>query len=200
VMANKNAQKLENKFQDFSTDLRTGTDIETVIDLIKVEIDNIPLVAKEYFEENPESFASRAALYSVARSCAGTALSIDVSDKKLSLEYIAPKSPTTVWQDSVMAGAAKDDDYVSIVSSIGNLTLLEKTMQKKDRNKSFIDKSNVFQASSFEVSSDIANFTDWSHELIKNREDWLCQAFDLLFSSEKFEGSIEPFSEWYMGQ
>jgi hypothetical protein len=198
VMANKNAQKLENKFQEFSTELRTGTDIETVIDNIKEEIDKIPFVAKEYFEENPESFASRAALYSVARRCAGTALSIEVGDKKLSLEYIAPKSPTTVWQDSVMSGAGKDEDYVSIVSSIGNLTLLEKTMQKKDRNKSFTDKSNVFKASSFEVSSDIANFSDWSHELIKQREEWICMAFDLLFGPEKFEGSIEPFSEWYM--
>jgi hypothetical protein len=207
VMASKNAQKLEDFFQQQSTILRRSSDsqeqliydVQEVIRNFRDAIDDTIVNAKAYFSSDADlSFISRALLYYVNRSCAHGSNPIPLDSKKLNIEHIAPQSETDVWLEMVFKGdQSQYDEYESVISSIGNLTLLDHGLNKQIQCKPFMDKKLHYKSSTMDVARDLQEFEVWDRETIELRTLWLAEMFNILWSSERSKSKVTRFSDWY---
>lgn len=197
VMSGGNAQKLEDFFQARSTDLREGLAASTVRDSIK-EAARIQLDAAEYLaEEGDSSFVSRALLFSVNQKLAPDA-NLQRLDKNLHLEHVAPKTETDDWKRSVFYGITEAyADYDSIVSEIGNLTLLDSKINIKAQQKLFDEKKKKYNDSVIKLTRDLTAINSWGKEEIKARTRWLADCFEILWSVDYSDQPIVSFSSWY---
>jgi hypothetical protein len=198
VFAKENAQKLENLFQGYSTDLRNGLAASTVIMAMNNKANDIKVNLDDFFDGNADSYGCRALLYAVNMNLMGGQFTQDVMDTKVSLQLVAPLSPTKSWQTQVLYKADPDEDYTEAVTQIGNATLLESTSVKGDWNKSFSDKRNVAASSNIAITTDLANIDEWTLANIKTRTEWLFDSFEKLFGVEKFDGQLESFYDYYL--
>jgi hypothetical protein len=162
-------------------------------------IDNTVVNPKAYFSTDADtSFISRALLYYVNRSCAHGSNPIPLDSKKLNIEHIAPQSETDAWLDMVFDGdQSQYDDYESVISSIGNLTLLDHGLNKQSQCKPFPDKKTHYKSSTMDVARDLLEFEVWNKETIDLRTLWLSEMFTVLWSSERSKSKVVRFSEWY---
>jgi uncharacterized protein with ParB-like and HNH nuclease domain len=200
IMASKNAQQLENTFQNLSTQIRTECTIDDVISSARTLINGISVDVESYFSESEDGPEARALLYAIARNQSDNQLNLDLKDPSIELDYIAPVSQSSSWTSAIISGESGDIDYVKTVSVIGNVTLvdLDKKMFKKYQNKPFIEKATLLRTSKLSITSDLAEFDSWNAQLITYRTEWLCEAFEKLFGVEKFDGQIESFYDYYL--
>lgn len=81
----------------------------------------------------------------------------------VNLEHILPKHPGLGW--SVDPKEADD-----LVNRYGNYVLLRKTANKMIGNDSFADKRQVFRASTYSLTSDVAKSATWNADTIAARQ------------------------------
>lgn len=199
VMAGKNAQKLEDTFQDLSKEVRQNEPVQSIKVKLEAEINDIELDVKKYFTNDADSaFASRALLHAVNRATTRGANSIQLDNKKLHLEHIAPQSETDDWVSSVFNGDSKQfSDYESIIGSIGNLTLLDNGLNLQAQRKPFEEKKKEYRKSTMDVARDLMEFTTWNKETINLRTEWLVEMFEIIWSAKQSKSQPQAFSNWF---
>jgi hypothetical protein len=210
IMAGKNAQKLEDFFQSQCWILKSSSesnesliyDAQEVINNLREAISNITVNPLLYFSNDADSsFISRALLYYVNRSCTHGANTMALDSKKLNIEHIAPQSDTDNWLDMVFDGdQSQYDDYETVISSIGNLTLLDHGLNKQIQCKPFADKKSHYKKSTMDIARDLQEFERWDKPTIQLRTRWLTEMFEILWSAERTKLKVIRFSEWYQSK
>ena len=97
-------------------------------------------------------------------------------DAKSTIEHILPENPPSTWESSFSVD--EQDDYIYL---IGNYTLLEETLNKKANGKIFSEKLPLYKKSTYKMSKDELNYTDWSPLILRQHQDkmarWACSAW-----------------------
>ncbi len=99
----------------------------------------------------------------------------------LNLEHILPRNPSNLWLTNF-----KDSDINQYTHRLGNLTLLDASVNRRIGNTSFRDKSTkVFSKSKLKITKEILSYTDWGPEQIEDRQNKMattaCQIWRLDF-------------------
>lgn len=89
----------------------------------------------------------------------------DVMSEKYSIEHVLPQNPEIGWE------SFNDAEVEAMVYRLGNMALLEKTINREIENKSFSEKKLKLVNSVFSLTSTVANDnTEWSSERISARQ------------------------------
>lgn len=108
--------------------------------------------------------------------------------KEVEVEHILPQNP----KPEVRAAFDKPDKYIEYMGRLGNLTLLEKTINGSVSNAGFAEKSPGYKQSTFLLTKslaekphvgvntqlnravvDLIQFTEWNSQTIEQRQDML---------------------------
>ena len=94
------------------------------------------------------------------------------------IEHIAPRSAFTAnkytnWTTYLDVGK---DEFEELKHMIGNLTLMESSLNIAAGNDPFSDKKEKYKQSNFEMVQSISQHTDWSKEKIQERTEKMAQA------------------------
>ncbi|WP_013321726.1 DUF262 domain-containing protein [Gloeothece verrucosa] len=124
-------------------------------------------------------------------------------DKSIHIEHILPKSPTT----EVRKNFDQSDDYNSYVKKIGNLTLLEKTINSSIADKVYEDKKTGYRESQLLITRSIVEkpnvgvntqlnriisdlelqvFNDWTSISINKRQEILLKLAKKVWGFDHF--------------
>jgi hypothetical protein len=95
---------------------------------------------------------------------------MDITDTTLTLEHILPSNPKDEWLQHFDAS-----DVDSYADMIGNMTLLQESLNKELRNAAFPIKKEVFAKSSLEITRWCGKYTNWTKESIEARQKWLAE-------------------------
>lgn len=91
---------------------------------------------------------------------------VGVKEEAISLEHILPKNPGSDWVNAVPAG----DDPDQWVEMIGNLTLLDKPVNRELGNKDFnTKKEKAYAISKLAVNASVASKDKWASKEIEER-------------------------------
>ncbi|MEP7129100.1 MAG: HNH endonuclease family protein, partial [Chitinophagales bacterium] len=105
-------------------------------------------------------------------------------DASSTIEHILPENPSAVWE--TFFPADQQEDYIYL---IGNYTLLEEVINKKANGKLFNEKLPLFKSSSYKMSRDELNYTEWTPTIIRQHQDkmsrWACSAWKSHYSQNK---------------
>lgn len=205
--ADKGRQELEDKFfelamlssgngKDFKATSLLATP-EELIEAIRKLAESVEVDFEAVFSRNIDSsFIVRAALHYSQKLAASSAILPQL--KETHLEHIAPQSSTVEWLEEVYhKQTEKYENYESLVTAGGNLTLLDPGLNTKIGNKPFSIKRAEYQKSSMYLTRDLDGFDIWDEQLIQDRTEWLASNFSRLCSVDKFTGQIETFSNWH---
>jgi hypothetical protein len=91
---------------------------------------------------------------------------VSIDEDKISLEHVLPKNPGQAWKGALPRDAEPSD----WIEAIGNLTLLEKAVNRGLANKDFATKKTKgYSRSKLPINSDIATMSRWTHAEISDR-------------------------------
>ncbi|MFN0188821.1 MAG: DUF262 domain-containing protein [Bacteroidia bacterium] len=97
-------------------------------------------------------------------------------DATSTIEHILPENPSSEWETSFPVD--EQEDYIYL---IGNYTLLEDTLNKKASDKTFKEKLLLYKSSSYKMSKDELNYTEWTPIILRKHQDkmgkWACSAW-----------------------
>ncbi len=198
VVSGGNAQKLEDYFQKWGNSLKESGDFKKLIEAMQDESDSISeTVIESYFKDDAdEGYIGRAVLHALNRQ-----LSIKTNvaplDSKIHLEHIAPQTETKGWKTALFSG---NEDlyphYSDVVSSIGNLTLLDFKINMSIKQADFSTKNQKYKDSSLRVTRDLLNLASWSETEVDLRTDYVIQAFKDIFCATGYDGDYVSFENW----
>jgi len=83
-----------------------------------------------------------------------------IFDTNVTIEHIFP--------ENYMNTEKKIDE--SIIYRLGNLTLLEASLNRECSNKSFIEKKELYKDSQYEITKEISQNTEWDESEIRSRQ------------------------------
>ena len=97
---------------------------------------------------------------------------IGAKEDAISLEHIMPKNPGAEWANAIPVG----DDADEWVEAIGNLTLLEKPVNRGLGNKDFkTKKAKGYTPSKLALNVAVASKTQWTWKEIEERSKALAK-------------------------
>ena len=95
---------------------------------------------------------------------------LDKADARYSLEHILPENPGSNWPQFT------DDEANEAKYRLGNLTPLERSLNKDAGNASFETKAKLYEKSEFALTRSIAEENnDWNFERLENRQQMLAK-------------------------
>ncbi len=98
-----------------------------------------------------------------------TGAEIEFESEINTLEHILPENPSEDWDFS-------DEGVERWRYRIGNLTLLEKKLNKDIENKIFVEKQPSYSKSKFTITSMISSeYDNWTEKEIARRQKWLAR-------------------------
>jgi hypothetical protein len=205
--ADKGRQELEDKFSElamlcagrskYQNEEELPASQEELLEALAKLANSVDVDFGSVFARNIDtSFIVRAALHYSQKLAAGKAILPPLKDTHL--EHIAPQTSTPEWLEEVYHNQIdKYENYESLVTAAGNLTLLDPGLNTKIGNKPFSIKRAEYQKSSMYLTGDLNVFDIWDEQLIQDRTEWLVSNFSRICAVEKFNGQIETFSEWH---
>lgn len=94
----------------------------------------------------------------------GASYEIDPFDEEASIEHILPQHFDNNW-------AVNEDNAERFVYRLGNCCLLERTFNRELENKSYLEKTVVYQKSRFLMTRELNScFPDWDEKAIERRQ------------------------------
>ncbi len=84
---------------------------------------------------------------------------------ELNLEHILPKNPNNTWLEKF-----SKTDPIQYIYRLGNMTLLDSSVNSQLGNRSFKDKSKAFAYSKLEITKEVANYSVWGPKQIEERQ------------------------------
>jgi hypothetical protein len=91
----------------------------------------------------------------------------NTNQEQVNLEHILPQNPSLAWSH-IDAETAK-----TYFNRIGNLALLQKRPNSEMGNLGFSEKLQYYQISPFQLTTSLADYTNWGTEQIDERQIWL---------------------------
>lgn len=87
--------------------------------------------------------------------------------EKVNLEHILPEKPNLEkdWNNFT------EEDHKTYFKRIGNLTLLDKDLNSKQRNSSFKEKKKFFKSSEILISQSLSGIKEWNKKEIERRQE-----------------------------
>ncbi len=82
-----------------------------------------------------------------------------------SIEHILPESPGPEWEQAFNVTQMERG-----IDRLGNLTLLEASLNRECANKRFEEKRSLYARSQFEMTRRLADFEEWTEEAINARQ------------------------------
>jgi uncharacterized protein with ParB-like and HNH nuclease domain len=198
VMSGGNAQELEDKFQKLGNSYRDNRNVEALTSELATEALKISQESIELYlrDEADEGYVGKAVLHAINRARTPGANEIPMT-ADLHLEHIAPQTSTDGWKEAIFAGnAAEYDHYDSVISRLGNLTLLDFKLNMSIKQKDFLAKAEKYSGSVIKLSNDLVHEKTWDLESINSRTDYLVHCFNQVFSVQSHSVKILTFSEW----
>lgn len=202
VIGGFNAQRLEDLYQDICVNIRGKVEPEEIMNSLRGQIEELVIDPSRVFSSDADrSFATKAILHYVNKRIAKGSTQISIGSKSLHLEHVAPQNGTEEWYSSFYDGdLSRIEDYAGAVTGIGNLTLLDPTINISLSNDLFESKREKFGKSVMDITRDLANFETWNEELVAFRTKWLIDGFEKIWSSTRHKEPIQRFSEWFAEQ
>lgn len=113
-------------------------------------------------------------LVELENTIAGTAHQFE--DATSTIEHVLPENPSSEWETSFPSD--EQEEYIYL---IGNYTLLEDSLNKKASDKLFADKLPLYKSSTYKMSRDELNYTEWTPIILRKHQDkmarWACSAW-----------------------
>jgi hypothetical protein len=191
------AQDLENTFQQIGAEfLASGDEAGLVTKLREKAQISPPLEAR--FKEGVRGFA-KAILHGIDRALAvkADANPLPWSTSDLHLEHIAPDSSTSEWTTALFPDGDINDEYDDTVQQMGNLTILDSKMNIRLQQSPFETKKTKYAHSSSGMTRDLSLVDSWSLVEISNRQRWMIDMFDLIWSAEAPDvKKLVHYTEW----
>ena len=208
AIEDKSRQGIEDKFHELAQSCRGFTkESETVkpserlsgdqlIEKLKTESEDIEVNFEKAFRREADGgFICRAVLHYAQRLTASNALGSDI--KSYHLEHVAPQKATDNWMQMVYGQATeKYIEYDEVITAMGNLTLLDPGLNTKLQNKPFSDKKDEYRKSTLFLTSDLVRMNSWTEELIRQRTEWLIEAFSGVCRARDPIQQIASFADW----
>jgi hypothetical protein len=206
VMAGENAQRLEDYFQGLCQDMSSGARSQEIKQSIASKIEALSLdTAKVLSDEADSGFIGKAILHGINRKLAKNANEL-ILDKNTHLEHIAPNTSTDEWIRNLLDlpdDASVDSDeirqeYESLKSEIGNLTLLDEKLNIEAQQRVLKEKKKIYHRSVYLIARELENarIATWNRSMVKNRTQWVAEMFDLIWAIEVNPNSIRGFNDW----
>lgn len=208
AIEDKSRQGIEDKFHELAQNCRGFTKESEIadpskrlngaqlIERLKTESENIEVNFEKAFRREADGgFIGRAVLHYTQRLTAPGALGSDL--KSYHLEHIAPQKATDNWVQMVFGQETdKYIEYEEVITALGNLTLLDPSLNTKIQNKPFSDKKTEFQKSTLFLTNNLVGFDSWTEELIRKRTEWLVEAFSGVCRARSPIKQIPSFVDW----
>jgi len=100
-------------------------------------------------------------------------------EKKSTLEHIMPKTRSGEWSKA----ATDEDEYLEYVNRLGNLTLIEREMNKAAANAPFQKKkSDAYSHSELEITRELCRYDRWTVDQILTRQAGLAKSAAQIWS------------------
>lgn len=198
VMAGLNAQKMEDFLQDQSANLREDLGVAAVAKCLKDKILEIELDVERYLENEGDSgFVGRALLHATNREITKGAIPVPLQNSTSHLEHIAPQTENDEWAIALFGDDEEArKDYDLAIGAIGNLTLLDQSLNISAQRKPFVEKHVYYKGSSFDISRDLIGLPSWNALNIKQRTKWLVECFEILWALEKSPNQVIRFTRY----
>lgn len=208
AVADKGRQALEDCFhqqaivlrgpgsEDTDGDVPVEDRITSVITNLTHELADIDVDSQKAFSRNIDgSFVARAVLHYAQKLSASGSLLHQI--KEVHLEHIAPQKSTQSWLEMFFEGNSDlFDTYDDRVTSLGNLTLLDPSINEKISNKDFSDKKTSYSESSMYLTTNLKDFDAWTTSIVDSRTQWLAEVFEAITSPGEPPKRVNAFKEW----
>lgn len=93
----------------------------------------------------------------------------DSNDPQLTVEHILPENPGSAWE------AIDDETWERSVYLLGNLTLLEKPLNKQATNADFSHKKAYYKQSGVVLTQKLEQYDEWIEDSIRQRQQELAK-------------------------
>ena len=168
VVSGYNASELERIYSDAAQQLRkTGKrNPKAIFDLLKAAYVDDKSFGTNFTQlSDLKADIARYLLAEINRAMTPDG-AVAVDDDKVSLEHILPRNPGTDWPGAVPVG----EDADQFVESIGNLTLLEKSVNRSLGGKDFPTKTvRGYKKSTLALNTYVAGKNKWTSKEIGER-------------------------------
>lgn len=112
---------------------------------------------------------------------------LDMSN--LSIEHIMPQTSTAYWEEK--AGVS-GEEYIELVNTIGNLTLVTKPDNSAAGNKDFETKKKIFEDTlHIRLNKILYGMSEWTSEAIKNRSERLIDELISMYPYLRSNGNYD---------
>ena len=199
VIANQNAQRLEDFYQKRCEELRQEKSADLVIQTFKAKATELNLRPIEFLSlEGDSSAITRVLLHAIHVYLHPKQEITALDNKRFHLEHIAPKTSTEHWRKKLAATASSGRTYDLLVQQAGNLLLLDQKLNIEAQQKPFIQKrdDHYKSATFFSHTNDLSQLVEWNGELISKRTKWLAEMFEVIWSVEETEPQVVSFQDW----
>jgi len=209
AVADKGRQALEDYFHQQSIVLRgpdsddssdktlVGQRVDAVLGNLAKELEDMDDVDvfKAFSRNIDGSFVARAVLHYAQKISASGSLLHQI--KEVHLEHIAPQKSTPSWLEMFFEGNSDlYDGYEDRVTSLGNLTLLDPSINEKISNKDFSEKKVSYSESSMYLTTNLKDFDSWTTAIVDKRTQWLTEVFEAITSPDGPPSRVQAFKEW----
>jgi hypothetical protein len=206
VMAGENAQRLEDYFQTLCQEMSSGARSQEIKESLSKKTESLALDTARYLSDEADSgFIGKAILHGINRKLAKNANDL-ILDKNTHLEHIAPNTSTDEWIRNLLdlpydASVESDEirqEYESLKSEIGNLTLLDEKLNIEAQQSVLDEKKKIYHRSVYLIARELENkqIVRWNKGMVKNRTQWVAEMFDLIWAIEVNPSSIRGFNDW----
>ncbi|WP_248965304.1 GmrSD restriction endonuclease domain-containing protein [Sphaerisporangium perillae] len=120
--------------------------------------------------------------------------SVELSDKKITIEHVLPQSPTAEWREQLATEGDAERIHKELVHTLGNLTLSGYNSELS--NMSFAKKRDFLAHTSLVMNQEIAKHERWGKAEIHSRADELASRAIEIWPSPLDVGPVGPSRDW----
>lgn len=181
IAAKGNAQELESLYQKLAHELKRSPSDDTADQIIRQIIESAPTDSTiGDFSELDGTALQRYLLRRIEERYSGTPTNWN---EHLSLEHLCPQNPrgpfADYWKERIPLN--EDESYGEIIGLIGNLTLLERSLNSSIQDSDWRTKLEGSPAqqydgisgSTFNLNKPLLEIEDWNKDLILDRSRWI---------------------------
>lgn len=162
-----NAQELEGKFQLWAQEFIDNEEPSALLSKLEKEGSHVGINLEGRLKETApldENMAKSMLLLLEARM---TPQSTKIDLQEVQLEHIAPQTRTSHWESVI------GSDYSNQITRLGNLAILDRKINAKIKQATFVDKKEEYKKSRLRTVEGITSQSEWNLAVINQRQLWL---------------------------